>query len=394
MSVSIILLLIVIPLLVLFIRLSIKRPGLAAIIALVPIILFVLFYFEKTSLIVPHSSSVQLAQPSASLSQNLNLQSPIWSEGIENEFSADVYPSKKAAVRELGRKVNRSLPIVIESFPSIQEIEIFQNSQDLELVEEFQKVVAQFKPDIKCKIVFDNPTSSENVIVISFLINADYYSIKEVSWQNNPNDNIMSGTIRANILVNQKQQVSVPVSFSEKPWVENFSSFINSQTNKYYIIAKSNETSLSPEQADRQAMQNALEQVVPRLLSYVNPNRLGYKDLLESGIVVDKFVQSFDGSAGKFWRQAILLDVSYEKLTQLANRISNTGREKSKSLIGTILSIAGLFVLITIVYAFLNAATRGYYSLTLKIFGIILAAIFLFVILHFYMKIGPGNSGM
>ncbi len=35
--------------------------------------------------------------------QGLAATSPIWSEGVENEYEADVYPSKLAAVRALGR---------------------------------------------------------------------------------------------------------------------------------------------------------------------------------------------------------------------------------------------------------------------------------------------------
>ena len=44
-------------------------------------------------------------------------------------------------------------------------------------------------------------------------------------------------------------------------------------------------------------------------------------------------------------------------------------------------SVIGLLVLITAVYAFLNAATKGYYAWSLRIAGIVLAAaiIILFV---------------
>ncbi len=382
MAVSIILLIIVIPLLVLFIRLSIKRPGLAAIIALVPIILFVLFYFTETSHKVSHVSTTQQAQPATLPNLNSNVQSPIWSEGIENELSADVYPSKTAAIRELGRKVNRSLPIVIEAFPSIQEIEIFQHSQDLELVEEFQKIIAQNYPDMKCKVISDIAVAKENVISVYFIINTDYYSAEE---------NVTSGTIRGNILTNQGQQASVPVSFAEKPWVEDFAKYSNSHPNRQFIVAKSADSCIAPEEANQQAMQNACYEVGKLLTNLSNIN---YNSLLESGIISDKFVQSFNGSAGKIWRQAILLDVSPAKLQHLANLITNTGRERSMDWAKTIFSVLGLFVLITIVYAFLNAATRGYYSLTLKIVGIILAAIFLLVILHFRYGIGLGHSGM
>ena len=45
-------------------------------------------------------------------------------------------------------------------------------------------------------------------------------------------------------------------------------------------------------------------------------------------------------------------------------------------------SIVGLLVLITVIYAFLNAATKGYYVWSLRIAGIVLAVavIILFVV--------------
>jgi hypothetical protein len=387
------LVLIIAGIIAILIKLLKKNPKLAAILLIVPVVciaVFVLWYFfSKTLPIETHVKEALRVEPYS------NSSSPIWSEGIENKLSADVYPSKISAVRELGRKINRTLPLVMEAIDSLQEIEIFQNSQDLELVEEFRKVISQSNPDIKCKIVFENPTSSENVITIYFFINNDYYSLKQVSWQKNPNENIMSGTIRANILVNQKQQVTVPVSFTEKPWVENFANFLNTQPNKQYIVARSAESCLAPEEADRQAMQNVNEQLAPMLIRFQNPFHLENKDIFESGIIADKFVQSFDGSAGKIWREAILLDVSPDKLNRLAANIAGTSRVKINQWVKTILSIAGLFILITIVYAFLNAATRGYYSLTLKIIGIILAAIFLFIILLlFSFRGGPGMGGL
>jgi hypothetical protein len=47
-----------------------------------------------------------------------------------------------------------------------------------------------------------------------------------------------------------------------------------------------------------------------------------------------------------------------------------------------IASVVGLLALITVVYVFLNAATKGYYVWSLRIAGIVLAAavIILFVV--------------
>ncbi len=366
------------------IKLSKNNPKHAMILILVPVVCIVFFlsmffrFFQVRNTITQTAHkeihSIATAEPYS------NSFSPIWSEGIENEFDTDVYPSKKAAIDSIGRRIVKHFPDIIKEYGyQPEEITVFPNSQDMQLVEELRDVIAKLYPDIKCRIGLNGMFSFQDVtnkIGIFFYINS-----KMIGEQNSISENITAGTIQANILAYLKEPIVIEADFNTKPWIENFSSFINSRPNKNYLVAKSNETCLTPEEADRQAMNQAVEQIGPRLLSYLNPNKLEYKDILESGIVADKFVQSFDGSAGKIWREAILLDVSPAKLTHLANMISNAGRESSMSWARTILSIVGLFVLIIIVYAFLNAATRGYYTWSLRIVLIILGTIFLFIIL-------------
>ena len=304
--------------------------------------------------------------------------SPIWSEGIENEFEADVYPSKTAAVRSIALKIGKEFRNIMNQseLENLEEIVIIKNSQKLEIAEQLKDAINNSYSDIKCRIIENGRLSNGNGIAISF--NSEKNNTTRVSQ--GFRNTLQSGTIQASIS-NLQRSTIISVDYVDQPWIENFSSFANSQPGKNYIIAKSNETCMTSEEAERQAMDNAIDEVGKRLLSYLNPNKLDNKDIIESGIIIDKFMQSFDTSTGKIWREAILLDVSHAKLTRLANIISNTGREKSMDWARMIFSIVGLFVLIVIAYAFLNAATKGYYSLTLKIAGVILAIIFLFIIL-------------
>jgi hypothetical protein len=105
-------------------------------------------------------------------------------------------------------------------------------------------------------------------------------------------------------------------------------------------------------------------------------------DILDRDFIVDRFTQSFAGRAGKIWRQALLIDASVEKLEQLASHKASVSREIKRTWAGMIGSVIGLLALITLVYAFLNAATRGYYAWSLRIAGVVLGAavIILFVV--------------
>jgi len=202
-------------------------------------------------------------------------------------------------------------------------------------------------------------------------------------------NDIVSGTFGVTIS-NQSRKTMITVDFVEKPWIENFSDFMNVQPDKQYIVAKSSESCLAPGEADQRAMEDACVQVSGMLNGYSPPIRYGVNyvnglkanpaDIQESNMVIDKFIQSFDGSAGKIWRQAILLDVSPEKLNQLADKIAGITRVRRERRLSTIGSIAGLFVLITIVYIFLNAATKGYYAWSLRIVGVVLALILIFLL--------------
>jgi hypothetical protein len=92
-------------------------------------------------------------------------------------------------------------------------------------------------------------------------------------------------------------------------------------------------------------------------------------------------VQSFDGRAGKIWRQALLIDASAGKIEQLALRKAVVARAMKMSLARMFFSVVGLLVLITVVYAFLNAATKGYYAWSLRIAGAVLALVVIILFL-------------
>jgi len=85
--------------------------------------------------------------------------------------------------------------------------------------------------------------------------------------------------------------------------------------------------------------------------------------------------------AGPIWREAILVDTSEAKLSRLAQKKIVVTRVKRQSWVHTGATLAGMFLLIWIVYMFLNAATRGYYSWALRIALIVLMYIGVFLIL-------------
>ena len=98
-------------------------------------------------------------------------------------------------------------------------------------------------------------------------------------------------------------------------------------------------------------------------------------DLYPAGIYVSRFAQQFAGSAGPICREALLLDVSNDNLSRIANAKFTQIRRERESWAKLIITFVGMFALIALVYAFLNAATRGYYTWALRVAAIVLAGV-------------------
>ena len=345
------------------------NPKIATLLILVPIV-FVLFLFSTLIYLDRnHKTSYNTysrVNETAISNQNFNNSSPIWSEGIESEFKADVYPSKTAAVRSIALRLNEEAQKLSVDLEQLDLIDIYPMAIDSEFAEILQDAILKRYPDKQCNIHTQMPPetrpNSKKLLI----------SLNPITYQN--------GVIVAKIIYTNKD-TNIGTYYVDKPWVENFSELMNRKPYRNYLIAKSTESSLSAEEANRQAMEKAWEKL--SLFGSISPEKikLNSKDALLQDMIVDKFIQSFDGSVGKIWREALLLDCSHDKLSRLAANINGISQVQQKRWLNTIFSIIGLFVLIVIAYAFLNAATKGYYSLTLKIAGVILAAIILFIIL-------------
>ena len=374
----------VIAVMILFLKLFIKKPWIAAIAALVLLLLGAFFIVMPQRHIVryPQINTMELVLPDSG-----QIKAAIWSPGIEDEFVADVYPSKVSAVRSLGLRMVQPVRQVLGDQLSPKRIILLKGDYDRQLLQEFGKAVAKVFPETPwfIKDEWSEMKPDEVWMKLEFAV----YQARSAQWQSSYDKSITSGGVEATAFI-AGRQTTINARYVEKPWVNDFSAFLNNRPDSRFVIAKSSESCLSESEANHQAMENACAQVsqmlerasgrlsgVPAtLLSQVNSN-----DVLEGGLVLDRFVQGFEGAAGKIWRQALLIDASADKLTQLARRKADMIRAKKVTITRTASSIAGLVVLIIVVYVFLNAATKGYYVWSLRIAGVVLALLLIFLLL-------------
>ena len=374
----------VIGVIVLLIKLCAKRPWIVAIIVLGLLVLIVP-YFAWVSLDRPVSHHTEVLLPSTSAPLQETTTS-IWLPGIEDEFEASIYPSKLSAVRSLGLHITEPVEQVFGEAQPAGFI-LFRGAHEQGIIEEFGRAITRTFPDINWTIAPETVAVQPDEVGIR--IDIVKVHTHPAPWMSGSENEMTSGTIQTTVLAGDKQ-ASLKAEFVEKPWVEDFSGFLNTRPNSRFVIAKSTESCMSEAEANNQAVQNACTQVADMLgqtlprqsgvpVSFAKP--VNSADILEGGFILDRFVQSFNGTAGKIWRQALLVDASAEKLRNLARQKAIVAKVRKRHFAGMFFSIAGLLVLITVVYAFLNAATKGYYAWSLRIAGIVFALVVIILLL-------------
>ena len=296
---------------------------------------------------------------------------PIWSEGVENEYEADFYPSKLAAVRALGRRMCRPLAQVIADMDTATKIVLFQDENDGSLATPFKQALAETLPDIPCSVLFGSRNIDANEIGITLRSDQVAGSSQSLGQQ-------VKATVSANAR-HRNWEATVRQSFVDKPWMENFSSFASTSPLEQFIVARSWETCTSPVEARNQALQDAAAKLQQRIgKKWIIPGveealTVGQREVEDGGFIVDLFLQSFDGVSGRFWRHAMLIDASPEKLNWLDARMSRIAHSTRMSWARMVLSALGVLVVIVASYLFLNMATRGYYVWSLRVAGTVLA---------------------
>jgi hypothetical protein len=382
----ILMLLAVVTVFVLFIKLCSKQPWIGVIAALlfIPLIVFVVLHVSHRPF--EAEKAFTYSEPEQVSTESEQNAAAIWLPGIEDEFEANIYPSKLSAVRSLGLHISEPLRQVFgETSPS--GFILFQGAHERGLIEEFGRAIARTFPDTKWKIAPETVAVQPDEVGIR--IDIVKVQTHAAPWKSGSENEMTTGTIQATVLSGDKQ-ASMKAEFVEKPWVEDFSGFLNTRPNSRFVIAKSSDSCMTEAEANNQAIQIACTQVA-NILGQIPLRRSGVPvsfakpvdsaDILEGGFILDRFVQSFEGTAGKIWRQALLVDASPDKLKNLAQRKTMIARVRKRHFAGMFFSIAGLIVLITVVYAFLNAATKGYYTWSLRIAGVIFALVLIILLL-------------
>lgn len=305
--------------------------------------------------------------------------SPIWAEGIEQELEADIYPSKPAAVRAAGPQLSKSIRQLAPDANSPLHVVVFQEPHDYQLIAGLREAIRRAMPDVSCDVEAELRAVKPNEVGVALYLGD--LDVRSAPWAKSGETTVAGGQLNLN-LSGRGGKVSVPIRFSEKPWVESFASFANARPDQHFIVARSNGTCTSEGEANQQVLDDARARIAELLsrnarrgTAILPRPEVAVTDVLQGGFIIDRFAQSFEGSAGKIWRQAMLIDVSGAKLAQLFNQKTHESRQMRMSWARMGFSVIGVTVLIGAIYFFLNMATRGYYEWSLRIAGVVLAIV-------------------
>jgi len=351
----------------------IKRAGKKALI-LIPIIVLGVVIFPLMS--YRRAESVSLSyQPDSGLQQDMQTQSAIWNEAVDDYLEADQYATLEDAAQFLGShvagqlkdaKIGDKMVVYGQTPVTPRALNAFSGRIRSQLgltdirVESYKPSVLPTEPNlIICILDVPRHQQTTHTSVNGLLVNNS------------------SGTLRLHI--ENQTNMDHSVEFLEKDWLRTLFTLQNAG-HTAVMVARSSGSCINETEARDQAMSQAAL-MVQDLLKQANQDYnytvldqeivLTPQDLQAYHLIVDQFSQSLRTSTASVWRHALLLNPSPHAMESLLQQKTRQIQRVHKSWAKDLLSLAGLALVVFILYIFLNAATKGYYAWSLRVIALV-----------------------
>ncbi len=321
---------------------------------------------EKMTLRERNQSAVEVLQPAGN-----RVSSPL--PGLmEAEFEPDIYPSYLSAAKGLMKKVSNKLG----SDYRLRKV-LFPKMGRSDQEDEIRSLIPKYFPAGQAP----TPPSSQPMD-----------KIVDLSWE------INDTSVRLTYAGVDGGGLAYEASYTNKPWVDEFSRFMSSQSERY-LVAQSGTACTSEAEATRQAYENAAKQLVPYVQSRIK-TFWSYRNVRDDEVagsilrqlqgnfgqelVRDQFIQSFKRPYGTIWNKAVLISLQPEVLQKLSWSSQHYFDQRKFSIIGVFVSGIVLMGVICILYWLVNSYTKGYY--TWKLRGIVVIGILVVIGIWFFSK--------
>ncbi len=347
-----------------------KHAGNKALI-LIPIFVLVaaLLWFMSYRSPVPGVSSFVL--PDSALQKDMQAQSSIWNEAIDSYLEADQYANIEDAARFMGSHVAGHL----KARETVHKMVVYgQDPVTTRALNAFSDTIraqSNFN-DIRVESYVPSVLPTDPNLLVCSLDVPKHQEAQRVT--NGLPVNNSSGTLRLRFA--NSSNLAHSVQFLEKDWLKTLSPLHNSGHS--VIVARSSSSCTDETEARDQAMGRAVE-MTENLLKQANTEygvwdqeiEITPQDLQANHLVADQFSQSLRTSTARVWRHAVLLNLDPPRMQSLLAKKTTQIRRTHKTWANDLMSLAGLALVVFILYIFLNAATKGYYVWSLRVIALV-----------------------
>jgi len=335
----------------------------------------------------PRGVAVEVGSPGAPLSH----VPEDWLSGVGVQFQADVYPSIESAAAALTSIMADQLDKVAGEESDDRKVTVTGNVEAMVLFEAAKVLEDQGIRAVVAVKGEGMPTrpSAEAAVLQLDVVSAGSY---DMTGGESGKETAMKVSLSG-----PRGRLERHITVKHKQWVEDLEDYQRRFSPAAAFAVGYSRLAGTAGEATDQAIKDATAKLVPlvrrrlpqrrfrspfgRRRQYENLPEKIERELRAGRFVVDRFVQRFDRPYGQVWREAVLVDASPKSLKTMATRIAGADRAERVGLRRTVFSLAALVVLICVVYGFLNAATRGYYTWSLRIAAVVLVVVGMILVL-------------
>ncbi len=291
-------------------------------------------------------------------------QSPAWTVEVDEEFEADVYSSALAATTKLAKQAALQLetadePLVVSvvgTFPSPAP----EKSSGMDTLLMMEQVRKELRLRHSKLSIVDEPSSGDSEDAPKATL-----QLRLAEWADNGPDD-QRGTIELALRQSDRSHRFV-AKFVQKAWVHSLADFTAwNDDGRKWIVARSAKLAPSAADARAQAFADAERMLVSADIEDTLPNAVRSGDL-----VADYFTQRLSRPYGDVYREAMLIEVTPERIDSLLHQADVQRAQKAGSLGVRVLGLVAVVVIASLLYLILNLLTRGYYRIIVAVAAVV-----------------------
>lgn len=355
-------------------------------------------------------------EPESGESTGTGTPSDEWIDASQADFEADLYPSERSAAVAGARQMVKTWENVLP--PGQEPRQVLVSCDDWMEGHVLPAVVQALRAKLGTSRVETDKSSQEKFLEHHEKVLAPYYQQSQGIPTTSSAPAAMEAEMDVHLMVAGRSLVpggrkeghltltltgpagkrTHTVRYVNKPWVESGIDRASQRQGQESIVSRSKKLCGTQGEAEQEAIAEAARSLLPLVRSALErleansgnepspevfvlrqirpePQILGglCAQMKRGTGVKDQFTQQLRKPYGSVWQHALLVDASDTQITHYAQAFlpkiveeHRSAVRQRESWVRTGVSLVLLTVLIAVVYAFLNTATRGYYTWVLR----------------------------